>query len=1094
MPILGGKELWEKSDRWSAFGSEMFRVNDKTNQAFCLQPTHEEMVTKLVAEQGELRQAVYPLMLYQTGPKFRDEIAVGYGLLRSREFLMNDLYSFDITEKNAFDTYNSVNETYLRIFRDRLGINFYVVQADPGNIGGNLSHEYHLSSKIGRDSIAYCTKCNLATFLATSGVSYDLLKRGKKPCCCDEESISIIETVEIAHTFQLGDIFSKKLGAKHLGKPLIMNCFGIGIGRVVAALIDLMSPSVKALRLPYALAPFKVAVILPNKTQAKTMAFAEDLIGCLSQISTLQDDIFVDDRLDNSIGRRLLSASNLGIPHILVIGNRSARSLSGKPVVEYYRTEVHSDEPVSIGDLEYAETLFFAFSRMHYGFKLLLSANETRLSSVIKILSKGFHMEGLSSLLTISNKVRGITVLTDNVKKLFSKEITLPVVIVPPKIISRLVGCKEIASRTVGRFGNKIKPVINMAGESEKAIVFSPEKIDDNARSIVLKTIENVTGLTAKFGFYCVTINYDDWPVRPCIAAILPEGLEFGGFSQIGHIVHVNLRDELLPYKEVIGKILLDKITNCKTVVNKLDAIGHEYRTFELDLLAGEENYKTEVHEEKLRYQLDFSQVFYNPRLSTEHKRIIRKIGKRSIFYDCCAGIGPFVLPVVRNGAHHVLANDLNPNCLHYLKQNVELNHLSFERLKLYNLDAAVFIRTILADDLANKIPTDAHVVMNLPGMSLQFLPCFRGCLYNRCNASGTTLPFPLYVHCHFFVKAPDDLEDSWYFDEAQNLIRKSLGISDLNFIETRFVRSVAGRKKMFCATFQLSNEFLFCPDTQEPELKGKNGQELPETDSRNSVGERTCVDQRSDRPGIIGWLHLIGLSILTNLSHQYRFRFRTDRVMYFGPELACLEWLMECGSTEVIMSDGTSVTSKADMRRYISDFGFKFRSVPTITTPFKWSPVLPTVSMKKLDAIYDMRWAKKPNIWIVKVDATDSAIGDAGFQYFKECRQIEVLKLNFCDFFTDKAIEHLVSGRPSRTLRNIEIVANPYISDDFIKGIKRMRGLQRAHFYFLPCVVRQEGCLQSLKTSLPCCKVTFPELKEVGYGYDCIMEKSNVE
>uniref|UniRef100_A0A8R1TL46 proline--tRNA ligase n=1 Tax=Onchocerca volvulus TaxID=6282 RepID=A0A8R1TL46_ONCVO len=352
MPILGAKEMWQKADRWSAFESEMFHLNDKTSQTFCLQPTHEEMITKLIAEQDELRQAIYPLMLYQTGPKFRDEIAVGYGLLRSREFLMNDLYSFDITEKNASDTYNLMNETYQKIFRDRLGVNVYIVRADAGNIGGNVSHEYHLPSRTGRDSIAYCTNCN-------SGVSHDLLKRGEKPCCCVEKCISIIETIEIAHTFQLGDLFTKKFNAKHLGQPLKMNCFGIGIGRMVAALIDSMSPSAKALRLPYALTPFKVAIILPNKTQSETMAFAQDVINHLSQISSLQNDIFVDDRLDNSIGKRLLAASNLGIPHILVIGNRTARSLTSNPIVEYYKTEIHSDGPISVGDLDYAEASKF---------------------------------------------------------------------------------------------------------------------------------------------------------------------------------------------------------------------------------------------------------------------------------------------------------------------------------------------------------------------------------------------------------------------------------------------------------------------------------------------------------------------------------------------------------------------------------------------------------------------------------------------------------------------------------------------------------------------------------------------------------------
>ncbi|VDM97420.1 unnamed protein product [Thelazia callipaeda] len=212
---------------------------------------------------------------------------------------------------------------------------------------------------------------------------------------------------------------------------------------------------------------------------------------------------------------------------------------------------------------------------------------------------------------------------------------------------------------------------------------------------------------------------------------------------------------------------------------------------------------------------------------------------------------------------------------------------------------------------------------------------------------------------------------------------------------------------------------------------------------------------------------------------------------MHFGPELACLEWLMECGSSEVVMSDGTSIACIKDMHRYIKDFGFNFKYIPISAVPFKWSPVLPIIGIKKLDAIYDMRWAKKPNVYITKVDATDSAVGDRGFQYFRECRQIEVLKLNFCDFFTNIAIEHLAVGRPSRTLRNLEIVANPYVSDDFVKGIKRIRGLKRAHFYFLPNVADQKFILQTLKVSLPNCRSSFPEISNIGYGYECSEEEN---
>ncbi|VDK30766.1 unnamed protein product, partial [Gongylonema pulchrum] len=213
---------------------------------------------------------------------------------------------------------------YHRIFRDLLGIKAYVVRASAGHIGGDATHEYHLPSKTGKDSITYCKKCN-------TGVSTELSKSGETACSCSSasESISVINTVEIAHTFQLGDLFAKKFGAKFAGQPLLMNCFGVGIGRLIAALIDFLSPNPKTLRLPYCLAPFKVAVILPNKTHFDTMNFANDFIDQLMQIPSLDDEIFVDDRLDNSIGRRLIGAANLA----------------------------HNEEPISVGDLDHVELL-----------------------------------------------------------------------------------------------------------------------------------------------------------------------------------------------------------------------------------------------------------------------------------------------------------------------------------------------------------------------------------------------------------------------------------------------------------------------------------------------------------------------------------------------------------------------------------------------------------------------------------------------------------------------------------------------------------------------------------------------------------------
>ncbi|VDN41865.1 unnamed protein product [Gongylonema pulchrum] len=121
---------------------------------------------------------------------------------------------------------------------------------------------------------------------------------------------------------------------------------------------------------------------------------------------------------------------------------------------------------------------------------------------------------------------------------MISKEIILPVLIVPPKSVSRIIGCTAIANRTVARFCNKIKPVINMPSGDEKGIVFCPEKIDNEARVSVLKIVDDITDSSVRFDSYSLTMHYDDWPVKSCISAILPKGLEFGLVSHYLKVIN----------------------------------------------------------------------------------------------------------------------------------------------------------------------------------------------------------------------------------------------------------------------------------------------------------------------------------------------------------------------------------------------------------------------------------------------------------------------------------------------------------------------------------------------------------------------------
>ena len=160
MPVLQPAELWQESGRWSVYGAEMMRIKDRHGRDFCLGPTHEEMITALVrAEVRSYKQL--PLMLYQIQDKFRDERRPRFGLMRSREFIMKDLYSFDKDVEGMNRSYQKMYDAYTNIFT-RCGLAFRPVEADNGAIGGGHSHEFTVLAPAGESNIAICTKCDYA--------------------------------------------------------------------------------------------------------------------------------------------------------------------------------------------------------------------------------------------------------------------------------------------------------------------------------------------------------------------------------------------------------------------------------------------------------------------------------------------------------------------------------------------------------------------------------------------------------------------------------------------------------------------------------------------------------------------------------------------------------------------------------------------------------------------------------------------------------------------------------------------------------------------------------------------------------------------
>ncbi len=161
MPLVQPAELWKETGRWNAYGKELLRFKDRKDHDFCLGPTHEEVITEMVRRDVKSYKDL-PLILYQIAVKFRDEIRPRFGLMRAREFIMKDAYSFDATWDGLEKSYNLMFETYCKIF-ENCGLKFKAVEAHTGAIGGEVSHEFMVLAKSGEDTIAYCEKCGYAS-------------------------------------------------------------------------------------------------------------------------------------------------------------------------------------------------------------------------------------------------------------------------------------------------------------------------------------------------------------------------------------------------------------------------------------------------------------------------------------------------------------------------------------------------------------------------------------------------------------------------------------------------------------------------------------------------------------------------------------------------------------------------------------------------------------------------------------------------------------------------------------------------------------------------------------------------------------------
>ena len=320
MPMVQPRDLWEDSKRWDKFGPELLRFKDRHERDFCLGPTHEEIITDLIRNNLSSYKEL-PLSLFQIQTKFRDEIRPRYGIMRGREFLMKDAYSFHLDQECLNDTYQTIREAYKAVF-NRLGLDYKIVKADSGAIGGEISEEFHVLAESGEDTLAFSEESEIAInaeLLINENESIDSLQGKTFPD--SQEEIKLAKGIEVGHIFQLGNVYSSAMNATVLDEngnrqALQMGCYGIGVSRIVAAAIE-QNHDDKGIIWPKNIAPIQISILpIFKESSDKTFIFAEKLYKDLSKLGLR---VMLDDRQER-FGKKITESELVGSSCAVVIG------------------------------------------------------------------------------------------------------------------------------------------------------------------------------------------------------------------------------------------------------------------------------------------------------------------------------------------------------------------------------------------------------------------------------------------------------------------------------------------------------------------------------------------------------------------------------------------------------------------------------------------------------------------------------------------------------------------------------------------------------------------------------------------------------
>ncbi len=345
MPTIQSSELWKKSGRYDEYGKEMLRIKDRHENELLYGPTNEEIITDFFNDYVNSYKSL-PKYLYHIQWKFRDEIRPRFGVMRGREFLMKDAYSFDLNENSAFETYKIFFKSYLKTFID-LGLKPIPVKAESGPIGGNLSHEFQILANTGESEIAYDPKLTSDDLLNQSYENInDLYSASDELIDRSKNDIVVGRGIEVGHIFYFGTKYSTPLGAKVInnnGKStdLHMGSYGIGVSRLVAAIIEAYHDD-KGIIWPFQVAPFKINIIVSEELNNN-----EEVLKIYNFLIEKYKDVILDDR-SITFGKKIKDSELIGIPWTIIAGKKFIDS----GFFEIVNRSKNSNLKISSNDLE----------------------------------------------------------------------------------------------------------------------------------------------------------------------------------------------------------------------------------------------------------------------------------------------------------------------------------------------------------------------------------------------------------------------------------------------------------------------------------------------------------------------------------------------------------------------------------------------------------------------------------------------------------------------------------------------------------------------------------------------------------------------